>query len=102
MALDRSPESFSPQMNSTFFVPFVPTCDPRDGASFDPKEHHMNKIDKGLQGDATYQKFKLYPFKFQRRRILKFVFFVPMFQLPTCDPQGIDKGPQRDAKYQIS
>ena len=65
------------------FVPLVPTCDPRVGASFDPKEHHMNKIDKGLQGDATYQKTKLYPFQFQRRRILKLVFFVPMFQLVT-------------------
>ena len=43
----------------------------------------MNKIDKGLQGDATYQKSKLYPFQFQRIRILKLVFFVPMFQLVT-------------------
>ena len=82
MALDRSPESFSPQMNPTFFVPFVPTCDPQGGANFDPKGHHWNKIDKGLPGDATYQKSKLYPFKFQGR-ILKLVFFVP-----TCDPQG--------------
>ena len=65
------------------FVPLVPTCDPGGGASFDPKGHHMNKIDKGLQGDATYQKTKLYPFQFQRRRILKLVFFVPMFQLVT-------------------
>ena len=77
MALDRSPESFSPQMNSTFFVPFVPTCDPRGGANFDPKGHHKNKIDKGLQGDVTYQKFKLYPFQFQRRRILKFQLVTP-------------------------
>ena len=59
MVLDRSPESFSPQMNSTFFVPFVPTClpvsekknfevsflcsyvptcDPLSGASFDPQD----------------------------------------------------------------
>ena len=83
MALDRSPESFPPQMNTTFFVPFVPTCDPRGGANFDPKGHHMNKIDKGLQGDATYQKFKLYPFKFHIRRILKLVFFVPMFRFVT-------------------
>ena len=91
-------------MNSTFFVPFVPTCDPRGGASFDP-----NKIDKGLQGDATYQKSKLYPFQFQRRRILKLVFFVPMFQLVTpgmgsvlTPKESYVKGPQRDAKYQIS
>ena len=61
----------------------VPTCDPRDEASFDPKGHHMNEIDKGLQGDATYQKSKLYPFRFQRRRILKLFFFIPMFQLVT-------------------
>ena len=65
------------------FVPLVPTCDPRGGASFDPKGHHVNKIDKGLQGDATYRKSKLYLFQFQRRKILKLVFFVPMFQLVT-------------------
>ena len=44
---------------------------------------HVNKIDQGLQGDATYQKSKFQPFQFQRRRILKLVFFVPMFQLIT-------------------
>ena len=38
MALDCSPESFSPQMNSPLFIPFVPTCDPQVGASFDPSE----------------------------------------------------------------
>ena len=65
------------------FVPLVPNCDPRGGASVDPKGHHVNKIDKGLQGDATYQKSKLYLFQFQRRRILKLVFFVPIFQLVT-------------------
>ena len=65
------------------FVPCVPTCDTRGGASFDPKGHHMNKINIGLQGCATYQKSKLYTCKFQRRRILKLVFFVSMFQLVT-------------------
>ena len=84
MALDRSPESCSPQTNSTFFVR-VPTCDPQDGVSCDPKGHHMNEIDKGLQVDATYQKSKLYPFQFQRR-ILKLVFFVPMFHFVTPPP----------------
>ena len=64
------------------FVPLVPICDPRFGASYDPKGHHVNKIDKGLQGDATYRKSKLYLFQFQRR-ILKLVFFVPLFQLVT-------------------
>ena len=28
------------------FVPLVPTCDPRGGASFGPKEHYMNKLTK--------------------------------------------------------
>ena len=63
MALDRSPESFSPQMNSTSLFLWSQLVIP----SFDPKGHHMNKIDKGPQGDATYQKSKLYPFQFQRR-----------------------------------
>ena len=80
MALDHSPESFSLQMNSTSLVPI---CDPWGGASFDPKGHHVNKIDKGQQGDTTYQKSKLYLFQCQRRRILKLVVFVPMFQLVT-------------------
>ena len=44
----------------------------------------MNKLNKGLRGDATYQISKLYAVQFQRRRTLKFFFFVPMFQ--TCDP----------------
>ena len=78
MALDRPPESFSPQMNYTSLFLLFQLVIP----SFDPKGHHMNKIDKGLQGDATYQKSKLYPFQFQKR-ILKLVFFVPMFQLVT-------------------
>ena len=65
------------------FVPLVQTCDSRGGASFDSKGHHMNNTDKGLQGDATYQKSKLYPFQFQRRRILKLVIFVPIFQIVT-------------------
>ena len=76
MALDRSPESFSPQMNSTsLFLWFqtcdpwggdsFQTCDPWGGDSFDSKGHHVNKINKGLQGDATYRKSKLYPFQFQ-------------------------------------
>ena len=68
MALDCSPESFSLQMNSTSLFLWFQLVTPREGASFDPKAHHVNKIDKGLQGDATYQ-------------ILKLVFFVPMFHL---------------------
>ena len=46
MALNRSPESFSPTNEFYIFVPLVPTCAPLGGASFDPKEHNMNKITK--------------------------------------------------------
>ena len=53
MALDRSPESFSPQMNSTSLFLWFQLVTHRCGASFDPKGHHVNKIDKGLQRDAT-------------------------------------------------
>ena len=52
MALDRSPESLSPQMNSTSLFLWFQLVIP----SFDPKGHHKNKIDKGLQGDTTHQK----------------------------------------------
>ena len=93
MALDRSPESFFPTNELYIFVPLVPTCDPRSGASSDPKGHHMNNIDKGLQGDATYQKSKLYPFQFQRRRILKLVYLCSY--VPTCDPRdGVSFDPK--------
>ena len=83
MALDRLPESFSPQMNSTSLFLWFQLVTTGGGASFDPKGHNVNKIDKGLQGDATDRKSKLYLFQFQRGRILKLVFFVPMFQLVT-------------------
>ena len=83
MALDRSPESFSPQMNSTSLFLWFKLVTPGLGPVLIPMGHHMNKIDKGLQGDATFQKSKLYPFQFQRRRILKLVFFVPIFQIVT-------------------
>ena len=112
MALDRSPESFSPKMDSTSLFLWFQLLTHRVGLVVDPTGHHMNKIDKGLQGDATYQKSMLYPFQFQRRRILKLVFFLPMFQLVTPGVGSvftqrnhmnkIDKGPKRDAKYQIS
>ena len=59
MALDRSPESFSPQMNSTSLFLWFQLVTPRGGASFDPKGHHVYKIDKGIQVDATYRKSKL-------------------------------------------
>ena len=49
MALDCSTESFSPKMKSTYWFLWFQLVIP----SFDPKGHHVNKIDKDLQGDAT-------------------------------------------------
>ena len=68
MALDCSPESFFPHMISTFFVPFVLTCDPRGGANFDPKGHHMNKTDNGLQGDANTKNLSSIPSSFREEQ----------------------------------
>ena len=85
MALDRSPESFSPQMNSTSLFLWFPTCDPWGGDSFDSNGHHVNKIDKGLQGDATYRKYKLYPFQFEKNN---FEVGFHCFYVPNCDPRG--------------
>ena len=33
---------------------YVPSCDPRGGANIEPLGHHMNKLGRGPQGDATY------------------------------------------------
>ena len=41
MALNHSPESFSPTNKFYIFVPLVSNCDPQGGASFDPKGHNM-------------------------------------------------------------
>ena len=54
MALDRLPESFSPQNEFYLLCSYVPACDPRGGVSFDPRES-CESIDKGPQGDAKYQ-----------------------------------------------
>ena len=67
---------------------------PREGQSW-PQEHHMNTLGRGPQGGAAYQISKLYAFQFQKRRILKMGFFVPIFQNVTpqirasFDPRGI-------------
>ena len=48
--------------------------------------HHINNLGTSPLGDASYQISNLCTFLFQRRRILKFSFFVPMFR--TCDSPG--------------
>ena len=60
---------------------------------FWPQGLHMNKIDTGPQGDATYNISKFSAIQYQRR-IMNFSFFVPMFKLrpqggANFDPMGI-------------
>ena len=100
MALDPSPQF----PHKWIFVPLVPTCEPQGVASFDPKGHHMNEIDKGLQGDATYQNLSSIPSSFREN---EFWSWSSSFLCSNLWPQRnhmnkTDKGPQRDAKYQIS
>ena len=71
-------------MNSTLFVPFVPTCDPHGGARFDLKGHHMNKIDKDLQGDANTKNLSSIPSSFRENN---FGVSLLCSYVPTCDPQ---------------
>ena len=85
---------------------------PPGRGQFWPQRHHMDKLGRGPQGDGIYQISNLYAFQFQRRRILKFSFSVPMFQLVTPGrgqfwPLGhhmnkLGRGPLEDATYQIS
>ena len=57
--------------------------------------HHIHKLGRGPQGDAAYQISKLYAIQFQRRRILKMNFFVPVFRIvsprgwASFEPRGI-------------
>ena len=78
------------------FCSYVQTCDPGTGPIL-AQGHNSDQMGKGPPGDATYQIAKLYAFQFQKRRILKFVFFVPKFQ-PATPPGGASFDPR--ASYQ--
>ena len=69
---------------SEVFIPssYAQTCDPLEWGKFWAKGHHMNKLGRGALGKSTYQISKLHAFQFQRGRILKLVFFVPMSTTP--------------------
>ena len=82
--LSSIPSSFREEEFWSWFSLFL--CSnlwPPGRGQFWAHEHHMNKLGRGPQGDAKNQISKLYAFQFQRRRILKKGFFVPMFQLVT-------------------
>ena len=74
------------------------------GASFERRgrdplgyaTYMLNKLGGGRPGDALHTKYqRLYVFQFQRRRVLRYFFFVPMFELVTpvaracIDPLGL-------------
>ena len=98
-------------MNSIALFLWFHLVTPGVGASFDPKGYHLNKIDKGLQGDAT-KNLSSIPFSFRVEE------FWSLSSLSLCSnlwllewgqfwPQrnhinNVYEGPQRDAKYQIS
>ena len=95
-----------------FFVPVFHLVTPGVGPVLTPR-HDINRLDRGSYGDAYYEISKFYLFQFKTRRILKLVFFGPMFQLvtPGVGPvltseasyeKKFDRGLLADATYQIS
>ena len=55
-------------------------------AHFWPKRHNLNKLGRGLLGDATYQILRLYSLWFQTRPL--FHGFPIISLCKTCDPKG--------------
>ena len=54
---------------------------------FWPQGYHLNKLGRGLLGDATYKLSKLYALWFQRRRFLKFSSWKSIVSLCDLDMQ---------------
>ena len=57
----------------------------------------LYELGRGPQGDAKNKISKLYAFQFQRRKILKMGFFVPV---STCDPHGMGQILTQGATYE--
>ena len=66
----------------SFFIPMFELDTTWTGPVLTPGAY-MNKLGRRPIGDATYQISKLYAFQYQRRRMFKSSFFVPMFQFVT-------------------
>ena len=65
-----------------FFVPMFQLVTPGTGPVLTPGASY-EQFNRGPHGDAIYQISNLYAIQFQKRKILKIGFFVPMFQLVT-------------------
>ena len=85
MALDRSPESFSPQMNSTFSITIVQTCDPRGGTSFDPRSFIWIELIKVHKAMLHTKNQSSRPSRFREE---EFWTLPSLFLWPNLWPQG--------------
>ena len=54
---------------------------------FWPQGHNLNKLVRGLQGDATYQISKLYALWFQTRRLFYVSPYISLCK--ACDPWSV-------------
>ena len=76
-----------------FLSSYVPNCDLRGEASFDPGAHHMNKLGKGPQGDAILSNIKALGLQVSKKKNFE-IFFLCSY-VPTCDPlNGASFGPR--------
>ena len=67
------PCGFSQEDFSHFpYISLCKTIDPPELGHFWPQGYILNKLDRGLLGDAKYQISRVWAFWFQTRRFLKF------------------------------
>ena len=70
-------------MKFSIFVPMFQTCDPRGGASFDPRGILWTNLVE-VHKETPHTKYQIStPSSFREEKKLKMGFFVPMFQLVT-------------------
>ena len=75
------------------------TSDPRAG-HFLPLEHHLNKLGRGLLGDATHQIWAL-GFVVSDKKIFSRFPYKPMYNCG-YNLNKLGRGPLSDATYQLS
>ena len=68
------------------YISLCKKCDPPERGHFWPQGHNLNKLGKGLLGDATFQISRLWALWFQTR--IFFSRFPYISQCKTCDTPG--------------
>ena len=86
MALNRSPESVSPQNEFYLLYYYCSNLWPPGWGQFWPQGYHMNRFDIGPNIIVQGQMIKALLLLVSEKKNFKVFFFVPMFQ--TCDPRG--------------